>query len=80
MSLNLLLLAIPCYSLLTTHYSLLFIKNIMIRKKLIAGNWKMNKTSSEAADLVSAIVAQVGKANDVDVVVCPPFTLSLIHI
>ena len=74
MSLNLLLLAIPCYSLLTTCYSLLFIKNIMIRKKLIAGNWKMNKTSSEAADLVSAIVAQVGKANDVDVVVCPPFT------
>lgn len=46
----------------------------MIRKKLIAGNWKMNKTSSEAADLVSGIVSEVGKDNDVDVVVCPPFT------
>ena len=46
----------------------------MIRKKLIAGNWKMNKTSGEAADLVSAIVSEVGKSNDVDVVVCPPFT------
>ena len=46
----------------------------MIRKKLIAGNWKMNKTSGEAADLVSDIVAAVGRSNDVDVVVCPPFT------
>ena len=46
----------------------------MIRKKLIAGNWKMNKTSGEAAGLVSDIVAAVGRSNDVDVVVCPPFT------
>ena len=46
----------------------------MIRKKLIAGNWKMNKTSGEAADLVASIVSAVGKLNDVDVVVCPPFT------
>ncbi|MCF3649024.1 triose-phosphate isomerase [Synoicihabitans lomoniglobus] len=46
----------------------------MIRKKLIAGNWKMNNTSSDAADLVSGIVSEVGRANDVDVVVCPPFT------
>ncbi len=46
----------------------------MIRKKLIAGNWKMNKTSGEAADLVKDIVAEVGRSNDVDVVVCPPFT------
>jgi triosephosphate isomerase (TIM) len=46
----------------------------MIRKKLIAGNWKMNKTSGEAADLVRDIVAEVGRSNDVDVVVCPPFT------
>jgi len=34
----------------------------------------MNKTSGEAADLVAAIISQVGKNNDVDVVVCPPFT------
>jgi triosephosphate isomerase len=46
----------------------------MIRKKLIAGNWKMNKTSSDAVALVSEIVAAVGRATDVDVVVCPPFT------
>ena len=46
----------------------------MIRKKLIAGNWKMNKTSVEALPLAKDIVAQVGKVIDVDIVVCPPFT------
>ena len=44
------------------------------RKKLIAGNWKMNKTSSDAVALVQEIVAAIGKQTDVDVVVCPPFT------
>ncbi|HTQ31973.1 MAG TPA: triose-phosphate isomerase [Opitutaceae bacterium] len=44
------------------------------RKKLIAGNWKMNKTAAEAADLSREIVAAVGQRPDVDVVVCPPFT------
>ncbi len=43
-------------------------------RKLIAGNWKMNKTSAEATALVSDIVAAVGRQADVDVVVCPPFT------
>ncbi len=46
----------------------------MIRKKLIAGNWKMNKTSADASDLVTGIVAEVGRMTDVDIVVCPPFT------
>ncbi|MFA5264589.1 MAG: triose-phosphate isomerase [Opitutaceae bacterium] len=45
-----------------------------MRKKLIAGNWKMNKTSADASMLVQEIVAEVGRSNDVDVVVCPPFT------
>jgi triosephosphate isomerase len=44
------------------------------RKKLIAGNWKMNKTSAEGVTLVRDIVAAVGKQADVEVVVCPPFT------
>jgi triosephosphate isomerase (TIM) len=43
------------------------------RKKLIAGNWKMNKSSADAAALVSDIVAAAGKINDVDIVICPPF-------
>ncbi|HRE84521.1 MAG TPA: triose-phosphate isomerase [Opitutaceae bacterium] len=44
------------------------------RKKLIAGNWKMNKTSADAVSLVQEIVSAIGKQTDVDVVVCPPFT------
>jgi len=45
-----------------------------IRKYLIAGNWKMNKTGSEGADLIREINLGLGKQTDVGVVVCPPFT------
>jgi triosephosphate isomerase (TIM) len=45
-----------------------------LRKKLIAGNWKMNKTPSDGVALVRDIVLAVGKQSDVEVVVCPPFT------
>ncbi len=41
-----------------------------MRKKIIAGNWKMNKTASEATALVEAIKEKVAGAN-CDVVVCP---------
>lgn len=44
------------------------------RKKLIAGNWKMNKTSADAVALAQEIVSAVGKQTEVDVVVCPPYT------
>src|SRR6266545_444604 len=44
------------------------------RKKLIAGNWKMNKTSADGVALGRDIVTAVGKQSDVEVVVCPPFT------
>ena len=43
----------------------------MARKKIIAGNWKMNKTPSEAVALVNELKPLV--ANDeVDVVFCVP--------
>ncbi len=41
-----------------------------MRKKIIAGNWKMNKTPSEAKALVEAIAPKVAGAA-CDVVVCP---------
>ncbi|MGN1092886.1 MAG: triose-phosphate isomerase [Monoglobaceae bacterium] len=41
-----------------------------MRKKIIAGNWKMNKTPSEAKALVEAIKEKVANAV-CDVVVCP---------
>jgi triosephosphate isomerase len=46
----------------------------MIRKKLIAGNWKMNKTSADGLQLAQELVTEVGKVTDVDIVICPPFT------
>lgn len=44
------------------------------RKYLIAGNWKMNISSSDAQVLVSEIVDKIGKLKHVDVLICPPFT------
>ena len=42
-----------------------------MRKAIIAGNWKMNKTPAEAAALVNELKPLVAKAN-CDVVVCVP--------
>ncbi len=45
-----------------------------MRKKIIAGNWKMNKTVEEAVELAKAIKLELADCNGVDVVLCPPFT------
>ena len=45
----------------------------MARKKLIAGNWKMNKTATEAAELIDALIPAVKDAG-CEVVICVPFT------
>lgn len=44
-----------------------------MRKPIIAGNWKMNKTPEEAVELVKALIPAVKDA-DCDVVVCVPAT------
>lgn len=44
------------------------------RKKIIAGNWKMNKSIAEAEDLASGIKRELAECQEVDVVLCPPFT------
>jgi triosephosphate isomerase len=47
-----------------------------MRKKIVAGNWKMNKTFQEGVDLaieISNIVTEKGDKN-VNVIVSPPFT------
>ncbi len=47
----------------------------MVRKPMIAGNWKMYKTAGEGAILVQQLEERVREHwQDVDVVVCPPFT------
>lgn len=45
-----------------------------MRKRIIAGNWKMNKTIDEAGALASAIKEGFKSRTAVDVVLCPPFT------
>jgi triosephosphate isomerase (TIM) len=43
-----------------------------MRRKFIAGNWKMNTTRAEAVALAAAVAAKVGATGTVDVAVCPP--------
>src|SRR4051812_45221247 len=45
-----------------------------IRKPIIAGNWKMHKTVSEAESLIKDLLLELPNDPNVDVVVCPPFT------
>lgn len=45
----------------------------MARRKIVAGNWKMNKTPSQAAELIKELIPMVADA-DVDVVICTPAT------
>ncbi len=51
----------------------------MSRKKLIAGNWKMNRTAREGVELIKALKEQCScnrgcSAETPEVLVCPPFT------
>lgn len=51
-----------------------------MRKPMMAGNWKMNKTPNEAAELAQAIRDAVAGVETVDRVVCPPFVaLASVH-
>lgn len=47
-----------------------------MKKYLIAGNWKMNLLQAETANLISQIkeAIQNKKIDDVDILICPPFT------
>ncbi|OEH92259.1 triose-phosphate isomerase [Bacillus solimangrovi] len=43
-----------------------------MRKPIIAGNWKMNKTLSEATDFAATVKSQIPSSEYVDSVVCAP--------
>ena len=45
-----------------------------VRKAVIAGNWKMNKTRPEAKALLEELKPMVADVKDVEVVACVPFT------
>ncbi len=43
-----------------------------MRKPIIAGNWKMNKTAAETKMLIADLIPLVKDAANIDIVVCPP--------
>ena len=45
-----------------------------MRKKIVAGNWKMNKTVAEATRLVSDMIPGLSAVHGIDRVLCPPYT------
>lgn len=49
--------------------------DLKMRKKIVAGNWKMNTTLTEAVALATSVEQAVRQqqADDVVVVICPPF-------
>ncbi len=44
------------------------------RKPIIAGNWKMNMTASQARDLAAKLVPLVAGVAEREIVIAPPFT------
>jgi triosephosphate isomerase len=45
-----------------------------MKKMLIAGNWKMNKTIPESLELIHALMKKLGSSCPAEVVLIPPFT------
>lgn len=44
-----------------------------MRTPMIAGNWKMNTTVSEAVELVNEMCQELDQIDNVDKLICPPF-------
>jgi triosephosphate isomerase (TIM) len=45
-----------------------------VRRRLIAGNWKMHKTVAQARELVADLLARLDGDTAADVALCPPYT------
>ena len=45
-----------------------------MRRVIIAGNWKMNKTIPEAIELVNGLKRELSGVGNIDIVVIPPYT------
>lgn len=45
-----------------------------MRRPIIAGNWKMFNTITEALELANGIKRELFDLEDIDIVICPPFT------
>ena len=45
-----------------------------MRKNIIAGNWKMYKTTQEAVQLAENLKKSLALVQDVEVILCPTYT------
>ena len=46
----------------------------MQRRLIIAGNWKMNHTSSTTTQIVNELKTKIADVTELDIVICPTFT------
>lgn len=44
-----------------------------MRKKIVAGNWKMHKNAEQTEDLLNELIAQIPTESDVEIIVAPTF-------
>lgn len=47
-------------------------ERVILRKRIIAGNWKMHKTAEEAKQFTEEVIAKLPKSDRVEAVICPP--------
>jgi len=47
---------------------------MIMRKKILAANWKMNLTHVEAESYMQTFLGEIGEVDDVEIVMIPPFT------
>lgn len=45
-----------------------------MRKPVIAGNWKMNKSINEAIELVNSLKRELVDIQEIDIIICPVYT------
>ncbi len=64
----------PLYALSAANNLLGLFRMDKARRLIIAGNWKSNKTNTEAVALVTDLIRDLSTVKEVDVVVCPAFT------
>lgn len=49
-------------------------KKVTDRRFILAGNWKMYKTNTEACEFANKAVGKIGNIKDFDIVICAPYT------
>ena len=54
------------------------VKDVQMRKIMLAANWKMNTTPTEARSLVNQMLGDLRDITNIDVLLCPPFISTML--